>query len=579
MPARPAPAVLVAVAVAAVLAAAVAAALAGASDHLSSPLVRGGLEVWVVVSYVTAGLIAWARRPQSRLGALMVTAGFVMFLTSLEWANSPLPYTVGTTVDLLPAVVFLHVFLAFPDGRLDAPGDRQLVLVGYVVAVAPQLVGMALDGFGPDNLLAVSGHPDAAATLQQVQLLVLTAVLLIGAARLVRRRRSTGRPLRRSLALLVDSFVAALVVIAFLLATAALQLQEGQPLFETARRLAFLAIGLAPIAFLLGLLEARLARSAVGDLVVELGGISALDDLRGALARALRDPSVELAFWLPEFETYADEAGRPVVLPHDDPRRGATVIERDGRPVAAIVHDTALYDEPELLDGVSAAAGMALENARLQVELRARVEEVRSSRARIVEASTQERQRLERNLHDGAQQRLVALSLELGMLEEELPPGSVPGERVARARSEIAASLAELREIARGIHPAVVTGHGMAVALEQAAALAPVPVRLDVRVDDRLPEAVEVAAYYVVCESLANIGKHAQAASATVLVERTTAGVAVEIGDDGIGGASAEQGGGLRGLADRVEALGGTLRVWSPAGGGTRVRAEIPCAA
>jgi signal transduction histidine kinase len=134
-----------------------------------------------------------------------------------------------------------------------------------------------------------------------------------------------------------------------------------------------------------------------------------------------------------------------------------------------------------------------------------------------------------------------------------------------------------LREFARGIHPAVVSGHGLAVALEQLTARAPIPVRLTVVVDERLPEAIEVAAYYLVSESLANVAKHANATTATVEVGRTHGQVVVEIVDDGVGGADSERGSGLRGLADRVEALGGRLRVWSPIGGGTRVKAEIPC--
>jgi signal transduction histidine kinase len=245
--------------------------------------------------------------------------------------------------------------------------------------------------------------------------------------------------------------------------------------------------------------------------------------------------------------------------------------------VAALLHDKSLEDEPELLSSVTAAAGIALENTRLQVELRARLEELRGSRARIVEAGQKERQRLERNLHDGAQQRLVALSLELSLLEGELGDSSDAKPRLDRARQEIAASLTELREIARGIHPAVVSGHGLEVALEQLTTLAPVPVRLSVAIDGRLSEALEVAAYYLVCESLANIGKYAQASSATVEVKRAGGQLLVEVADDGIGGADTERGSGLRGLADRVEALDGQLRIWSPNGGGTRVRAEIPC--
>jgi signal transduction histidine kinase len=226
---------------------------------------------------------------------------------------------------------------------------------------------------------------------------------------------------------------------------------------------------------------------------------------------------------------------------------------------------------------VTAAAGLALENARLHAELRARLEELRGSRARVIEAGQKERQRLERNLHDGAQQRLIALSLQLGVLDEQLDDPEAR-RRIGQARREIATSLEELREIAQGIHPAVVSGHGLEVALEQLAARAPVAVRLSVEIDGRLPEPLEVAAYYLVSESLANIGKYALASCATVEVRRQNGQVVVEVRDDGIGGADTERGSGLRGLADRVEALEGRLRIWSPSGGGTRVRAEIPCA-
>jgi signal transduction histidine kinase len=218
-----------------------------------------------------------------------------------------------------------------------------------------------------------------------------------------------------------------------------------------------------------------------------------------------------------------------------------------------------------------------LENGRLRSDLHARLEELRGSRARVLEVGQRERQRLERDLHDGAQQRLIALSLDLGVLERRL--GSDPAARAAltQAKREIALSLDELRDVARGLHPAVLSGHGLAVALESLAARAAVPVRLTVRLDGRLAETVEVAAYYVVCESLANIGKHAQATRCSVDVERGDGRLVVEVVDDGVGGADTERGTGLRGLADRVEAVGGQLRVWTPRGRGTRVRAEIPC--
>jgi signal transduction histidine kinase len=433
---------------------------------------------------------------------------------------------------------------------------------------------MLLGGFGPDAVFRLTTEEGVADVVLRVQLVTSAALAVAGIGVLVARRRSAGRPLRRWLSLLIDSFALALVMIAVLAMRAALGISG----FETIQRVTFFVVGLAPLAFLVGLLQARLARSAVGDLFVELRADPAPADLRDALARALRDPSLTLAYWLPEFGSYADHDGRPVELQQAAGRQGVRLIDRDGARVAALLHDPALGDEPELLDAVTAAAGIALENARLNVELRARVEELRGSRARILEAGRTERQRLERNLHDGAQHRLVALSLQLSLLEEQLTGDRSATAQLEQARREIDTSLDELREIARGIHPAVVSGHGLAVALEQLAAGASVPVHLKVKLEERLPEALEVAAYYLISESLANVGKYANASSATVEVARSNGYIRIEVLDDGIGGADTEGGSGLRGLADRVEALGGRLRIWSPLGGGTRVQAEIPCA-
>ena len=573
----PKPKVLWAVALAGVVAAAGAVALALTSDDPGqAPGLHASLLSWAALPYVLAGLVAWSRRPDSRLGILMIAVGFLSFVPALSWANAAVPRTIGEVVDLLPPVLFLHVFLAFPSGRLERRLERAVVATGYAVALGLQLVGIGLGGSGPDNLLAVVDEPGAAETLHRVQGVTIGALALVGVGVLAARRRRAGRPLRRSVALLVDSFALALVLIAVLLLTAAFQ--APVPAFETIRRATFVVVGMAPVAFLIGLLSARLARSAVGDLFVELRADPAPADLRDALRRALRDPSLKLAYWLPDYQCYATLDGRAMELPAPDSGRATTLIDRAGAHVAALVHDPALKDEPELLDAVTAAAGIALENARLHAELRARLEELNGSRARIVEAGQRERQRLERNLHDGAQQRLIALSLDLSVLEGRLEGDPDVRMRIAQARREIATSLEELRDVARGIHPAVVSGHGLEIALEQLAARAPVPVRLKVAVDGRLPERLEVAAFYLVSESLANIGKHSKASSATIDVARVNGQVVVEVIDDGIGGADTERGSGLRGLADRVEALEGRLRVWSPSGGGTRLRAEIPCA-
>jgi signal transduction histidine kinase len=566
----PSPWAVAVIAVAAVAAAIGSYALAFRSDHLTQPLLHASLFVWISQAYILCGLVAWWRRPASRLGPLMVVAGFTAALSNLAWSNDPVVQSLGLVFDLVPAILFIHVFLAFPDGRLLTRFDRFLVGCGYVVSVPGQIAVMLMGGFGTDNPFTLVEWTGFATVVYHAILMIISAVALAALAVLVRRRRGRGRPRRRAVTLLLDAFALGLVMIAVLLTWGML----AAPGFVIVQRVTLVVLGLAPLAFLIGLLDTYLGRAAAGNLFVRLRDNP--DNLRAVLAQALRDPSLVLLYWLPQYDTWADEDGQPSALP-DGGTRAATVIEHDGAPLAALVHDPSLRDEPELLEAVTAAAAIALENGRLQAQLRAHVEELRGSRFRVLEAGQRERQRLERNLHDGAQQRLIALSLDLGLLESRLGSDPAAKDALAKAKQEIALSLDELRDVARGLHPAVLSGHGLAVAVESVVARAPVPARLTVRLDGRLPESVEVAAYYVVCESLANVGKHARASLTTVDIERVDDLLVVEVVDDGIGGADTERGTGLRGLADRVEALGGRLRVWTPAGRGTRVRAEIPC--
>jgi signal transduction histidine kinase len=575
----PTPAVLGLIALAGFAAAGCSLVLALTNDvigrDVGEPLVIALLSVWVTLSYVLCGLLAWWHRPASRFGPLMIAAGFANFLSSLAWATNDFVFTFGQALDLLPPVLFLHVFLAFPSGRLQGRLERVLVVTAYVTAIGLELVRMTFGYyFGPHNLLEITENAQAAQAAVRVQLALVSAYCLAGVGLLIARRLRTGRPHRRSLALLADAFGLGLVMIALLLVSAS----WGGPAVQQIRWATFATLSLAPVAFLIAFLDSHLARSSVAELVVELQADPAPADLRDALARALGDPSLTLAYWLPDYGCWADIDGRPIELPDPQSGRATTLIDEGELHLAALVHDPGLEEEPELLSAVTAAAAIAIQNGRLHAELRARLMELRASRVRIIDASQKERQRLERNLHDGAQQRLIALSLELSALEQRLADDPAARASLYQARREIATSLEELRAVARGLHPAVVSGHGLEIALEQLAARAAVPVRLDVELDGRLPEPLEVAAYYLVSESLANVGKHANATSASVAVCRLDGQVVVEVVDDGAGGADTERGSGLRGLADRVEALGGRLRVWSPSGGGTRLRAEIPCA-
>jgi signal transduction histidine kinase len=542
--------------------------------ELGTPLVIAALWAWTTVAYILCGMFAWWRRPASRIGPLMIVSGFVCYIVTLSWTTSDIPYTTGQAFDKLPWVAFLLVFLAFPNGRLTGRFERSLVVAAFVIALGLELVRMVVGDYGPNNLLGFARHPDLFVAVRRLQLIALAVCCLVGVVMLLARRWRTGLPSRRPSGLLIDVFALGLVMVAAFCVLSAL---NSAALVEV-RWAEFATLGIAPVVFLIAILDARLARSGVGDLIIELRADPPPADLRNALARVLRDPSLSLVYWLPEFGTYADLEGQAVELPDESSSYATTSIDRNGEPVAALIHDPGLDDEPELLSAVTAAAGIALENGRLHAEQKAHLEELRGSRARVMEAGQKERQRLERNLHDGAQQRLIALSLELSLLEKQLSEHPDAGKRLDKAQREIAISLEELRDVARGMHPAVLTGHGLAVALEQVVARASVPVRLTIAEDARYPEQVEVAAYYVVIESLANIAKHARATTASVEVARARDALVVEIVDNGVGGADSESGSGLRGLADRVEALGGRLRVWTPYGGGTRVKAEIPCA-
>ena len=571
--AAPRPALLWVLGLAAVASCVITAVLASCNEELYQPALRALLVWWVTLPYIFAGIVAWRRRPDSFFGQLMILSGFVTQLSILQWTNQPLLNTVGRLCDLLVAAVWLHLFLAYPSGRLAGRAERVVVITGYVAAVGLQVVILMLGGFDDRHMLTVAQRQTAAETVQNVQLLTLSALALIGVVLLWRRWWALPRWQRRRPAqILINCFSLSLVMLAALLIAGAFQL----PGFEIIRLATFAVAGLAPLAFLAGLLDARLATAGVGELLVQLRANPA-PDLRELLARALRDPTLSLIYWLPQYGSWADQDGNPMTLPGPETDRRVTIVKQNGEQIAALVYDATLGEEPDLVEAVSAAAGIALENGRLEAELRARLQELHGSRTRVVEAQQNERRRLERDLHDGAQQRLVALALELGMLAEKSDTDPATQGRLKRARSEVSESLNELRDVARGLHPAVVSGHGLAVALESLATVTPLEVELKTDGLPRLPEQLEVAAYYVVSESLTNAAKHAQASRVSVELRVDEDTLVAEIIDDGIGGADSERGTGLRGLADRIEALDGRLRIWSAAGSGTRVRAEIPC--
>jgi PAS domain S-box-containing protein len=680
------------------------------SQHEQAPLMTGVLTLLVGWSFAVSGLVAWSRRPSNFFGALMVAAGLAWFVRAVVAADNAFAFTLGQILQYLVFGILVHLLLAYPRGGLESRLARILVAAAYLEVTVVQLVYLLFErprapgcsGCPSNEILLSENHAVADGILfaSRVGGLVIAGLV----AWIYMRRWQAATPTARR--------VLGPVLATGLLATALTTIWlVASSVDEDAGRYAFWAtmagLALVPLAFLAGLLRSRLALANVSQLVVSLGQTARPGELRDAIAQALADPSVNLAYWLPESEGWVRIDGRRLPsLASGDGRNVATIVERNGERVAAIVHDAFLHEDPELLDAVVAAAGLALENEqrlaaltqsearlraiinalpdlmfrvsrdgvylavkaertgdlvvppdqligrnvrdmlpreiagpllncieealeqgaartvefeyelelegfprffearivpggedevvmlvrdfterhnselerqRLQAELRERLEELQASRARMVEAGDNERRRLERNLHDGAQQRLVSLSLSLRLAQAKLADPEAARTILDGASQELAAALEELRELARGIHPAVLTDRGLGPALETLVGRTPLPVEVETNLEERLPEQIEAAAYYVVSESLANVAKYANASSARVSISRENGAAIVEVADDGIGGADPTRGSGLRGLVDRVEALAGRLEVESVPGRGTQVRAEIPC--
>jgi len=803
-----------------------------ASDHEDRPAFVAVTHLLAAWSFILGGLVAWARRPDNRFGLLLTAVGMTAFIGALSESNESIPFTLGWTFGGLFIAVFIHALLAFPRGYLESRLAYSIVAVAYGALTVGALLSALFDDVSddcagcPENAFLLVDSPTAVAVVNAV-LLVVGVPALIASLYVFRRRwRAASAPLRRVLLPVYLSAGTTIVLLAVALVVATFSEEASHVLFW----IVIVMFATVPLAFIVGLLSGRLARAGVGQLLLELGQARAPGELREALARALGDPTLRLAYWISETETFADIEGNPIELPEPGGEELATMVEREGRTVAALIHHRSLEEDPLLVESAAAAAAFALESERrlaalakvqarnralldavpdlmfrmdrdgtyleakgadedlvvpreqliaarahdvlphdvadllvegirstietgevvtgeyrlelggvlrdfetrtvkagdeavlivrefternraqgelerLHAELQERHRELeherdfirtvvdsapsliclvtpggyvvrfnatlqrlsgrrdddqvrgqpffdvfvapeerdaarerllevvgeggrgeyenmwitvtgerrvvawsttplrddrghprlliagtditermehedvlRRSRARLVEASDVERRRLERNLHDGAQQRLVSLSLVLRLAQARVHDDADEANRLlAQASEELSHALEELRELARGIHPAVLSDRGLHAALEALVARSPLPIDLELE-DERLPEPVEAAAYYVVSEALANVTKYAEASSVAVSIARVNGRALVEIADDGVGGADPTRGSGLRGLVDRVEALDGSLFVDSAPGAGTRIRAEIPCA-
>lgn len=558
---------------------------AGAS-HMD--LVRDLAVGW---SYAGAGLIAWWRRPTNRTGRLMLAEGLTWFLGNLQGTAVPLLFALGAWGEALNLAVLAHLLLAFPDGRLATAWDRRVVAGGYGLVAIGGLVRVtvydpAADGAatylscrdcGPNALLLHSGQQlfEAIDLVYRWSGALLTVVCLVA---LVRRWR-VSVPARRRI--LLPAGVAIAVAVAFVgwevlyvLAPDALGAANAVLIWPSdASQIA------VPIAFLATLLRMRLRRAAVGNLVIEVGADPTPRHMQDVLVRVLGDPSLRLGLPSPtgELGAYVDPDGKPLRLPAPGSGLSATPVEEQ----VVLVHDAALDEDQELMSAVSGSVRLCLRNTRLRSEAVTRSQEAKAFHARLLRAVDEERQRLERDLHDGAQTRLVFALMKLRRLDAGLSshvPRPSPDLRhtVAEADRALRQALDELRDLARGIHPAVLTREGLAPAITALAEQAEIPVLVMVE-PGRFAPLTESTAYFAVCEALSNAAKYSGAEVVSVSGWRDGDRLVIEITDDGVGGADEENGTGLRGLADRVAATGGTLRVTSPPGGGTRARVELPC--
>jgi signal transduction histidine kinase len=541
--------------------------LAGTSLGGAGALLGAG---WALLA---GGLAFWGRRPGNAVGPILVAASGAWFVA--EWDNpsigSAVSFTIGLALYAACPPFVAWAMLAYPSGRLASWGER--LAIGVALAGAVLVLGLlpalffdpAAAGCAqcPENGLVVSDEPGLFDDLNRVGVRLGLAWSLLVIAMAVWRLVRSSAAKRRVVAPLL---LAGGVYLGLVASTFAASLDRGfVGSGELERRLWFGQAGaLAALALAVGwgLVSARRTRSSLARLVVELSESAPAGGLREALARSLGDPELEIAYLVGE-ERYADARGRTVDLASVDVR-AATPLLRDGRPLAVLLHRTDLVENPQLIDEVASAARLGLENERLQAEVRAQLEDLRASRARIVEAGDAERRRLERDLHDGAQQRLVGLLFALRLLQGQLRTDQDEQllARLHEVEAELRGAINELRDLAHGIHPAILS-EGLAAALEALAEETAAPFRIAALPQERFSPAVETAAYLVIAETV-------RAGPSRVSATRRDGVLVVDVETEA-------EPGSLVDLEDRVGALDGTLAVTPAQGGRVRIRADIPC--
>ena len=581
------PGVQIAIGVGGVATAVAGGLLLATSDHLVDPVAFGLQVALMVLGTVAAALVWLRRRPASRVGPLLLAFALATAALSLEGASDPLVRSVGVALE--PAFFMLGyvVVFAVPDGRLAGWAER-LMLAGFalyfLIAFVPYLLfspvlngGAPLAGCNescPANAFMIADRPEVAAWSGTDLAWAVIALLSGTIAILVARLAKASRPRRRTL---LPVYVPALVLTVVLLAFhgfAAGVLHLDADTLSTAGWFVTDSRVVMPLGFLLAIVQASFfAGSALKRLIGQIGDDASASRLREIVAGALDDPSVELVFRVDGDAGFVDSRGEPVAGAVARDGRASSPVARQGDTVAVIWHDPALSTDPELVRAAGQATLLALEKGRLQSELAA-------SRARAVGAADAERRRVERDLHDGAQQHLVALRIQVELARALAKEDPEIGQRLAVLAEGVEGVLTEVRNLAHGVHPPVLRDYGLRAALASAARRSTPPAALVADEIGRFPAEVETAVYFCCLEGLQNVGKHAGAdAHAEVRLSREQDELRFEVVDDGVGcdpESARRVGTGFANMSERVAAVGGTLTVHSASGHGMQLRGRVP---
>jgi signal transduction histidine kinase len=568
---------------------AAAIALTGDMPHEVSLAERHAL---IIAIPMVVGLYAWAEGTHRRFGRLLVLAGVAWFFAALAGSSDSVLYSVGRVSTWIVEAGLIYLILSFPSGRLTAPIDRALMwcvvaVVGvlflptaFITEVFPTPSQVSTCSDCPENAFLLVGSEPAfldGFVIPLREFLVVALMIAVTVRLAYRIRHATplmGRTLKPVLV------VAALRPVALAVALGLRRAGASDMAVDVSAAVLSLALPAMSVAFLIGLFRWRIyTADALVGLAHSAREQDGPDTPRDLIAKTLNDPTVELAYWRPEDGTWVDARGNTAANPWAE--RCATAVFQDERPYAAVIHDCALREQRPFVEAVGAYALVWDDNQRLAERVDKSLDELRESRARLVAAADDERRRIERDLHDGGQQRLVALRIRLELAEEMMAESPAQTRRMLhRLGDDVDAAIDDLRSVAADVYPSLLAARGLPDAIRTAALQSPVPVSVTVNGDDRYLEEVETAAYFCCLEALQNVAKHApEAGSASVTLHRN-GDLRFEVRDDGPGfitnGPNA--GRGLVNMRDRIEAVGGEIEIHSSPGAGTEIVGKIPVA-